>query len=255
MKKIWAVLLCAIIATTTSVVFAHSGDLAQQKQQTLSSQHQKSSGAQETANPGSIPTVLVNGIVIKSELNHFKDEVLYVSVEEFASLLDKSYDFSMQEKQVTFNGKIINSIRIKSGEPTANITDLATAVGAQKITWDAANNECYVLVLPEGTIQLDPHVVPKMGEHWANPGAGDLPIGPIYGVYDGKLVFLEYMIAQEDFIQGKNHVNLAGMKGVPMPQVVQVDVEYQAHGHSGFEVPHYDIHNYFISDEEQQEIE
>lgn len=254
MKKIWAVFICAILATTTSVVFAHSGDNAQQEQKTAN-QEQKNTEAQGTVNHQSVPKVLVNGIEIKSELNHLKGEDLFVSVEEFASLFDKSYELSKQEKLVIFNGKTINTIRVKSGEPTANINDLAAAVGAQKVTRDDVNNECYVLVLPEGSIQLDPHVVPKMGEHWANPGAGDLPVGPIYGVYNGKLVFLEYMIAQEDFIQGKNHVNLAGMKGVPMPTVVQVDVEFQANGHPGFEVPHYDIHNYFISDEEQQDIE
>jgi hypothetical protein len=36
--------------------------------------------------------------------------------------------------------------------------------------------------------------------------------------------------------------------------VVQTDVEFQPNGHPGFEIPHFDIHMYFISDEEQQEI-
>ncbi|NOU91925.1 hypothetical protein GC093_01560 [Paenibacillus sp. LMG 31456] len=111
----------------------------------------------------------------------------------------------------------------------------------------------YVLALPEGTIKIT-ESVPAMGEHWSNPQAGDLPTGPIFGVHDGKLVFLEYMIAQDDFIKGVNHTNLAGMKGVPSPAVVQVDIEFQKHGHEGFEVPHYDIHAYFITDEEQQKI-
>ena len=93
-----------------------------------------------------------------------------------------------------------------------------------------------------------------MGEHWANPQAGDLPTGPIYGVYNGKLVFLEYMVAQEDFVKGINHANVSGMKGVPSPAVVQMDIEFQPHGHEGFEVPHYDIHAYFITEEEQQAI-
>jgi hypothetical protein len=91
-------------------------------------------------------------------------------------------------------------------------------------------------------------------EHWPNPQAGDLPVGPIYGIYEGKLGFLEYMIAQDDFVTGVNYVNLAGMKGVPSPAVVQMDIEFQAEGHEGFEVPHYDIHAYFISDEDQHSI-
>ncbi|SEC29406.1 hypothetical protein [Paenibacillus sp. GP183] len=61
----------------------------------------------------------------------------------------------------------------------------------------------------------------------------------------GKLVFLEYMIAQDDFVKGVNHVNLGGMKGVPSPAVVQLDVEFQPHGHSGFEVPRYSRVFYF----------
>ncbi|RKN82057.1 hypothetical protein D7M11_18530 [Paenibacillus ginsengarvi] len=119
--------------------------------------------------------------------------------------------------------------------------------------WDQEQGEVYVLALPQGSVQITP-VVPAMGEHWSNPQAGDLPTGPIYGVYNGKLVFLEYMIAKDDFVKGTDHINLAGMKGVPSPSVVQLDIEFQATGHEGFEVPHYDIHAYFISEEEQQKI-
>jgi hypothetical protein len=114
-------------------------------------------------------------------------------------------------------------------KPTAWIQDLAAAVGAQKISWDAGMLEAYVLVLPEGSIKLTP-VVPAMGEHWAKPQ--DMPIGP----------------------KGSSHTNLGGMKGVPSPSVVQSDIEFQQHGHEGFEIPHYDIHAYFITDEQQQQV-
>jgi len=127
------------------------------------------------------------------------------------------------------------------------------AVGAQDIRWDTDRQEVYVLALPPGSVKIS-DVVPAMGEHWANPQAGELPVGPIYGVYEGRLVFLEYMIAQEDFETGKNHINLHGMKGYPSPAVVQTDFEFQPNGHEGFDIPHYDVHMYFISDEEQQKI-
>ncbi|MGE5701296.1 MAG: hypothetical protein ACM32O_02100 [Clostridia bacterium] len=201
-------------------------------------------------------TVLVNGVKVASPANHIAaDKKVYASVPAFADLFKKPYTVSKDKQSVSFNGKKIADVKLVNGEPTAWIEDLASAVGAQKVSWDGKKKELYVLALPEGTIQLDPTPVPKMGEHWANAQAGELPTGPIYGVYNGKLVFLEYMIAQEDFANGVNHVNLNGMKGVPMPAVVQVDVEYQSHGHPGFEVPHFDIHNYFITDEEQQAIE
>jgi Cu/Zn superoxide dismutase len=206
--------------------------------------------AQDTNGKKGELTVLVNGVEVKSGDNHMYQSKVYVSLEEFADLLGKSYK---QEKgKVIFNGKEIQNIRIKAGNPTAHITELGKAAGAQKVSWDQANKEAYVLILPEGTVQLAPDPVPAMGEHWANPE--EMPNGPIYGVHNGKLIFLEYMIAQEDFVNGKSFTNLNGMKGLPSPAVVQSDIEFVPHGHPGFEVPHYDMHTYFISDEEQHKI-
>lgn len=198
-------------------------------------------------------SILVNGVEVQSTANHMWKGKIYVSVSQFAKLFDKDATISADHKSVQFNGSTITDVRLQGGEMTAWIRKLADAVEAQNISWDASSNEAYVLALPKGSVQITP-VVPAMGEHWSNPEAGDLPTGPIYGVYKGKLVFLEYMVAQEDFKAGKNHVNLAGMKGVPSPAVVQFDLEFQEHGHEGFEVPHYDIHAYFITEEEQQKI-
>jgi len=198
-------------------------------------------------------SVVVNGVPVQSKANHFWKEKAYVSVSQFAKLFDMEPTVSQDKKSVLLNGKTITDIREQNGEMTAWIRELAQAFHAQNIAWDEDKNEIYVLALPEGSVQITP-VVPAMGEHWSNPEAGDLPTGPIYGVYNGKLVFLEYMIAQEDFVKGKNHVNVAGMKGVPSPAVVQMDFEFQPNGHEGFEVPHYDVHAYFITDEEQQHI-
>ena len=96
--------------------------------------------------------------------------------------------------------------------------------------------------LPEGTIQITP-VVPGMGEHWADPK--NLPLGPIYGVYGGKIIFLEYMISQNDFRNGVKHTQLTGNKS--LPAIDRIDFEFQPNGHEGYEVPHYDIHEYMIS--------
>lgn len=197
-------------------------------------------------------SVLVNGVAVKSDVNHIYKTKTYVSVGAFADLFGKTYKLATNKKSISFNGKTIKNIRLVNGEPTARVNDLGAAVKAQKVSWDAKKLEAYVLVLPNGTIQLDPNVVPAMGEHWANPK--QMPNGPIYGVYNGKLVFLEYMFAQNDFVKGVNHTNLDGMKGLPSPSVVQSDVEFQPHGHPGFDIPHYDLHHYFISDEEQHKI-
>lgn len=198
-------------------------------------------------------TVLVNGVKVVSSANHLNGSKTYVSVKAFAELFNLSFTKDTKSNAIVFNEKTISDLRVKNGETTAWIRDLANAVNAQQVSWSKENQEVYVLVLPAGTIQIS-ESVPAMGEHWSNPQAGDLPLGPIYGVHEGRLVFLEYMVAQDDFEKGINHVNIAGMKGVPSPPVVQMDIEFQSQGHEGFEVPHYDIHAYFISEDEQQNI-
>lgn len=199
-------------------------------------------------------SVLINGVPVQSKANHSRNGKIYVSVDAFATVLEQDVTYNSKHTEAVLNGKTIAKLISNNGEATAWVKDLADAIGAQMVTWDPQKMELYVLALPKGTIPLDPAIVPAMGAHWANPQVGDAPMGPIYGVYKGKLVFIEYMIAQEDFVQGESHVNLGGMKGMPMPRIEQTDVEFQPKGHPGFEVPHYDIHNYFVTEEEQQLI-
>lgn len=104
--------------------------------------------------------------------------------------------------------------------------------------------------VPDGVVQVSP-TVPAMGEHWANPA--DLPLGPIYCVHKGKIVCLEFMIAQEDFAAGKSWPTLTGMDG--LPPVDHVSIAFEPRGHEGFTVPHYDIHMYFLSPEEVAKIQ
>lgn len=238
MKKLTGFILFCMLMLVSGMVSAHGF-------------HGGSTGNEAKAGKKGL-TVLVNGVEVKSAANHMQPSKLYVSVEAYADLFSYEYTLASDKKSVTFNGKKITNIKLVKGEPTAWIQDLGKAVGAQKITWDGKNQEAYVLVLPKGTIQIEKLVVPAMGEHWANPQ--ELPNGPIYGVHEGKLVFIEYMIAQDDFVKGKNHTTLGGMKGLPSPSIVQTDIEYQPQGHPGFEVPHFDIHSYFISDEDQHKI-
>ena len=98
--------------------------------------------------------------------------------------------------------------------------------------------------LPKDVIQLS-GVVPGMGEHWGNPA--DLPLGPIYGVSNGKVIFLEFMIDQDSFKAGKSFLELASKAGIELPMVDHVDFNFEPQGHEGYEVPHYDVHMYFVS--------
>ena len=95
--------------------------------------------------------------------------------------------------------------------------------------------------LPAGVQQVSP-CVPGMGEHWADPK--NLPFGPIYGVYDGKIVFAEVMIDQKAFAAGKSWTDQ--LKPIAGHSIDHVDIEFQAKGHPGYTVPHYDIHAYFV---------
>jgi hypothetical protein len=104
-------------------------------------------------------------------------------------------------------------------------------------------------ILPARIVQISP-VVPLMGEHWAETAT--LPLGPIYCVHEGKIVCLEFMISQADFEAGKSWPALSGIKG--LPPVDHVSVGFEPQGHEGFEVPHFDVHMFFISPEQVQQI-
>lgn len=102
--------------------------------------------------------------------------------------------------------------------------------------------------LPPGAVRISPHV-PGMGEHWANPR--DLPLGPVYCVMEGRVTCMEFMISQQDLRDGKSFERLrpwfAG--GAPQPSVDHVEFNFMPQGHLGFEVPHYDVHMYFVPPE------
>lgn len=105
------------------------------------------------------------------------------------------------------------------------------------------------LGLPEGTIRLTP-CVPGMGEHWANPD--DMPLGPIFGVHEGQLTFVEIMPSQEAFESGESWIDV--LQPIEGYEIDHVDIEFVEGGHEGYEVNHYDIHAYFMSHEAHLEI-
>lgn len=84
--------------------------------------------------------------------------------------------------------------------------------------------------------------IPTMGYHYARPK--DWPFGPIYGWYKGKLTFTEVMIDANMFKSGKSFDDV--LKPLPGYKVDHVDIWYEAHGHPGYAIPHYDIHAWYI---------
>lgn len=103
--------------------------------------------------------------------------------------------------------------------------------------------------LPSGTVPVS-GVVSGVGERWANPG--DLPVGPYYGVYAGRIISLEYMVSQADFAQGANHAPLAGNQG--LPPIDHVDIQFEPNGSEGYPIPHYDIQMYMVPHAQHEAI-
>jgi hypothetical protein len=94
--------------------------------------------------------------------------------------------------------------------------------------------------MPAGYVMVSP-CVQGMGEHWANPSNLQ---APIYGTYDGKVVFSELMIPKAQFEKGFNYADLSALPG---HSINHVDIEYHPHGHEGMAIPHYDIHAYYVA--------
>jgi hypothetical protein len=104
---------------------------------------------------------------------------------------------------------------------------------------------------PEGVVQISA-CVPTMGEHWAR--LEDMPTGPIYTVYHGRLMSIEYMPAQDDFAAGKSwHELYFTYWGQQLP-IQHADFQFLPHGHEGFEVPHYDMHFFVVTPDEVRQI-
>jgi hypothetical protein len=102
--------------------------------------------------------------------------------------------------------------------------------------------------IPKDAILVSPCVA-SMGEHWANPK--NLPLGPIYGVWQGKPVFTEIMVSLKQLQNGFSYANVRALPGFTIDHV---DFKFEPHGHEGYPVPHYDLHAYYVSPAAQAKI-
>ena len=95
--------------------------------------------------------------------------------------------------------------------------------------------------IPASAVLVSPCVA-TMGEHWADLKV--LPLGPIYGVWDGKPVFTEIMVTTAQLQKGFSYANVRALPGYTIDHV---DLKYEPHGHPGLPTPHYDLHAYYVS--------
>jgi hypothetical protein len=102
--------------------------------------------------------------------------------------------------------------------------------------------------IPKDAVMVSP-CIQTMGEHWA--ALKTLPLGPIYGTWQGKPVFSEIMVSVQQLKKGFSYANLHALPGY---HIDHVDFEYEPKGHEGFPVPHYDVHAYYVSPAQQAKI-
>ncbi len=95
--------------------------------------------------------------------------------------------------------------------------------------------------IPSDAMLVSPCIA-TMGEHWAN--LKNLPLGPIYGVWQGRPVFTEIMVSVQQLQQGFSYADVHALPGYTIDHV---DVSFEPHGHEGYPIPHYDIHAYYVS--------
>lgn len=78
----------------------------------------------------------------------------------------------------------------------------------------------------------------------------DIPLGPIYNVWNGKVVAVEYMLGRDKIIDSSNWNNLPLFKG----EYDHIDIGPVTHGHAGFSQPHYHFDFFLISSSEKKNI-
>ena len=95
--------------------------------------------------------------------------------------------------------------------------------------------------IPADAVLVSPCIA-GMGEHWV--ALKDAPMGPIYGVWEGKPIFTELMVTVKQLQDGFSYANIHALPGYTIDHV---DFKYEPNGHAGLPVPHYDVHAYYVS--------
>jgi hypothetical protein len=103
-----------------------------------------------------------------------------------------------------------------------------------------------VSTLPKGYYRISP-AIPLLGEHYGRGPVGSMPYDPIYCVYKGKIICVEWLFSPADFAAGKNWKNLDGISGMNLPAPDHIDITYEANGHGDWPIPLYNLRSYFVS--------
>jgi hypothetical protein len=131
--------------------------------------------------------------------------------------------------------------------------------------------ESETITLPPDAVKTS-GCVAHMGEHWARPS--DLPFGPIYTVYKGKVISIEYMFKSTDvpgevLAKGSPEFAMKYMKdnNLSFGDIFRPHFTFNLNNlkykfanlewtqpHAGFLEPHYDLHFFIISKDELEAV-
>lgn len=141
---------------------------------------------------------------------------------------------------------------------------LANPLQNQNSQLTQSKNTNKQLTLPTDAVKIS-ECIPYEGEHYVQPDK--VPHGPIYTVYNGKVVGLEYMFTPDE-IPGekeakmpiKEAMALIEKNKIPLSELVMVHkfhfdvMQANIHSfgmnwtmpHSGLDKPHYDLHMFLV---------
>ncbi len=159
--------------------------------------------------------VEVNGVELDSDANYKKGNRVYVDVDEFFDLFNEDYKVNKNKTKVSYDGDSI-SVHKRKGELVGDLYELADLIDAEDVTHFKQDNLYYVLAFSDGVEKIN-------NKQWADPD--DLPNGPIYGVNNGKLVYVSFHLKTA-------RKNIDGMKGYPSPKIKRVEIDFVKNGHS-----------------------
>lgn len=75
--------------------------------------------------------------------------------------------------------------------------------------------------------------------------SADIPVGPVYMYYEGKVIGIEFMLSKEEFLSGKSYKYLSGL-GI---KVDHINIGLLSAGHEGYTAPHYHVDLYTVPKE------
>lgn len=126
---------------------------------------------------------------------------------------------------------------------------LSTISPTQKLgnTTELPRTEIKELTLPADAVRIQA-CSDHRGTLYIRPQ--DIPIGPIYMVHDGKVIGIEFMLNQNEFLSGKSYKYLSALNIT----IDHVNTGLLSQGHAGYPLPHYHIDLYTVSREIEDTI-